>query len=490
MHYIDDGYSGTNFKRPSFQQMIADIEAGKINCVVVKDLSRFGRDYIDSGRYLERIFPDFNIRFIAITDGIDSLKQSYDMLLPIKNIFNEQYARDISKKIQTAIHAKQQAGEFIGAFASYGYKKSPANKNKLIIDTYAADVVRRIFSLYIEGFGKQQIAKLLNQEGILCPTEYKRINGEIYQNGNRLKTTTYWSYSTINSILHREMYTGNMVQGTKHQRIRSRQKNTAKENWIVVEGTHEAIVDRKTWEAAQRLLQKRAIKPDFESKCNVFAGLVRCGDCGRSMAKYSWKRADGSKVFFMNCGTYRRNGVQFCTPHMIPLQVIEEIVLQDLNVILQKTGQLSERILQQVSVGRKNENMETECKRIENELERIRRRKQAVYEDYQDGLISKEELICYRQEYIQKETLYISQRNTLFQKKQETFAPISPWLQQLLEQKKIQQLSRSIIVEMVQEILIYENHHIKIRYRFSDEAKKLFSGRYTPTNGSGKTLRS
>ena len=183
--------------------MIADLTAGKIRCIVVKDLSRFGRDYIDTGRYLERIFPELEVRFIAVTDGIDSLKQSYDMLLPIKNIFNEQYARDISQKIQAAMHAKQQAGEFIGAFASYGYKKSAANKNKLVIDPYAASVVRRIFSLYIQGYGKQQIAKLLNQEGILCPTEYKRINGEIYQNSNRLEHTTYWSYSTINSILHR-----------------------------------------------------------------------------------------------------------------------------------------------------------------------------------------------------------------------------------------------------------------------------------------------
>ena len=151
--------------------MMADINSGKIHCVIVKDLSRFGRDYIDTGRYLERIFPDIGVRFIAVTDGIDSRRQSYDMLLPIKNIFNEQYARDISKKIQTAVKTKQRAGEFIGAFPSYGYKKSPANKNKLVIDSYAADVVRRIFSLYIQGYGKQQIAKLLNQEGVLCPAE-------------------------------------------------------------------------------------------------------------------------------------------------------------------------------------------------------------------------------------------------------------------------------------------------------------------------------
>ena len=160
--YIDDGFTGTNFNRPAFKRMIKDIEAGKVNCVIVKDLSRFGRDYIDTGRYLEREFPELGVRFISITDGIDSMKQAYDMLLPIKNIFNEQYARDISKKVQTAVKTKQKAGEFIGAFTSYGYKKSPVDKNKLIIDEYSADVVRRIFSLYIKGYGKQKIAKLLN----------------------------------------------------------------------------------------------------------------------------------------------------------------------------------------------------------------------------------------------------------------------------------------------------------------------------------------
>ena len=153
---FDDGYSGTNFNRPSFQRMIADIEDGKVNCVVVKDLSRFGRDYIDTGRYLERYFPELGVRFISVTDSIDSMKQAYDMLLPIKNIFNEQYARDISKKIQATVKSKQKAGEFIGAFTSYGYKKSPVDKNKLVIDDYAADVVRRIFSLYITGIWKTE----------------------------------------------------------------------------------------------------------------------------------------------------------------------------------------------------------------------------------------------------------------------------------------------------------------------------------------------
>lgn len=473
--YIDDGYSGTNFDRPSFQRMMADIETGQINCVVVKDLSRFGRDYLDTGRYLERVFPAWDVRFIAVTDGIDSFKQSYDLLLPIKNIFNEQYARDISRKIQTAIHAKQHAGEFIGAFASYGYKKSTANKNQLVIDPYAASVVRRIFSLYIQGYGKQQIAKLLNQEGVLCPTEYKQVNGEKYQNSNRLNQTTYWSYSTINSMLHREIYVGNMVQGTRYQRMRSRQKAVEKENWVVVEGTHEPIIDRKTWEITQQLLQKRADTPSFHRNRNLFAGLLKCGDCGRSMTKYSWKRADGITMSWMNCGTYRRNGRQFCTPHAIPLHIIEKIVLHDWQAIWRETQHIQNHILKQLSTDKRRKTWDTERKRIETELERIQRRKQLAYEDYQDGLISKEELAAYRQKYLQKEDLLMKQRDTIQQ--QQISVP-----SQLLEQKEWQKLTRSIVVEMVQEILIYEYHHIKIKYRFSDEVKELFFNQYLDRN--------
>lgn len=178
--YIDDGYTGTNFDRPSFKKLINDIEDNLIDCVIVKDQSRLGRDYIESGSYIERYFPSKNVRFIAVNDNIDSLNQQYDMLMPIRNIFNEQYSRDISKKVQSAFKAKQKDGQFIGAFAPYGYKKNPHDRHKLIIDEYAATNVRRIFDMYNSGIGKVKIAKILNNEKILCPTEYKNNNGEKY----------------------------------------------------------------------------------------------------------------------------------------------------------------------------------------------------------------------------------------------------------------------------------------------------------------------
>lgn len=489
--YVDDGYSGTNFNRPDFKRMIADIEDGKVNCVVVKDLSRFGRDYIDTGRYLERYFPELGVRFISVTDGIDSMKQAYDMLLPIKNIFNEQYARDISKKIQATVKSKQKAGEFIGAFTSYGYKKSPANKNKLVIDDYAANVVRRIFSLYIQGYGKQRIAKMLNAEGILCPSEYKKVNGENYKNWNRLESTTYWSYSTVNSILHREMYVGNMVQGTKHQRMRSKQKKMPKEDWIIVENTHEPIIDKETWEKAQSLLTKRTRELDLETNKNIFAGFIKCGDCGRSMVKNMWRRADGSKTYSLYCGTYKRIGKEYCTPHTLPMAVLEEIVLGDLRAIIDSVDNLKELVQAQSFTASKVKKItDTELSKVKAELERVKKLKKSIYEDYRDELISKEEFLSYREDYLKKEELYSKQMEALEEKKKDNVTEDvfeTPWLKRLLELQDIKALDRDIVVEMISEIKVYENRKIKITYNFGNELEHLFSSVYS-VESEGKAI--
>lgn len=478
--YADDGYTGTNFNRPDFQRMLADIEEGNVNCVVVKDLSRFGRDYIDTGRYLERVFPELGVRFISVSDGIDSVKQAYDMLLPIKNIFNEQYARDISKKVQTAVKTKQKAGEFIGAFATYGYNKSPLDKHKLVVDEYAAGIVRRVFSLYIQGCGKQSIAKRLNSEGILCPSEYKKVNGENYKNCNRLESTSYWTYSTIRMMLDNQMYIGNMVQGKRRQCLRSKQRTLEKENWIIVENTHEPIIDSGTWEKAQRLLTRRNRDIDLKTNKNIFAGFVKCGDCGRSMMKNFWRKADGSKSYSFYCGTYKRSGKNYCTPHTIPFQVLEDIVLGDLQTIIQNVENLQELVKSQILAASKDKRIvDAESSgRIKTELERMIHLKKSTYEDFKEGLISKEEFVSYRKDYLKKEALYSKQIEALEVKKKgnaagEVFE--TPWLKRLLELREIEELDREIVLEMIDQITVYENRRLKIRYNFSNELEYLLN---------------
>ncbi|MCH5279983.1 MAG: recombinase family protein [Lachnospiraceae bacterium] len=463
--YIDDGFTGTNFHRPAFERMLADIEEKRVNCVIVKDLSRFGRDYIDTGRYLERYFPERNIRFISITDGIDNMKQAYDMLLPIKNIFNEQYARDISRKVHSSMEAKQKAGEFIGAFPSYGYRKSPGDKNKLVVDEYAADIVRRIFSLYIGGMGKNGIAAILNREGIVCPSEYKKLQGENYRNSRRHTTTSYWTYSTVNRILQNEMYIGNMVQGRKKQHMRGRQRTVAKEDWIVVKDTHPAIIDQGTWEKTKSLLKHRTRKLDFGTNTAVFAGFLKCGDCGRAMAR---------KNNCYYCGTYVRSGRQFCTPHALSYEVLESAVLEDLQRVVAGAGDLKEIIRKACGeVKRESVSPNGEKESYEIALQRIKRLKQGLYEDYREGLISKEEYKAYRQDYLVKEEQLSKMKAVLKMKQKEeknitsVFGKI--WINSLLEHHRIEYLDRNVVVEMLHEIRIYKDHRIEIIYNLAYE---------------------
>lgn len=465
--YIDDGYSGTNFNRPAFGRMLKDIEKGKVNCVIVKDLSRFGRDYIDTGKYLERYFPNRNVRFISVTDNIDSFERSYDMLLPIKNIFNEQYARDISEKIHAAVFTKQKAGEFIGAFASYGYKKSLTDKNKLVADPYAAEVVRRIFALYIKGCGKDRIAALLNKEGILCPSEYKKLNGEKYKNANRPENTVYWTYSTINRILQNELYIGNMVQGRKVQKMRGKPQMKDKEEWIVVPHTHEPIIDENTWDTTQNLLRRRTRNPGLKTNVTIFAGFLKCGDCGRALVKKT-----GKSIHYY-CGTYVRCGRQYCTPHMVPHKVLEDVLLGDLKKVLGGTENRKEFI---DSIKRQNshkEEREEEKARAFSELAKIRRLKKEVYEDYKEELISRQEFTAYRKEYIKKEELLEKQLYYMEEtEKKKEAGPENSWIRQLAESGEVQSLDRKIVTAMLHEIRVYENHKIKVVYNFPKEALK------------------
>lgn len=470
--YIDDGFSGTNYERPAFRRMINDIEAGRVNCVIVKDLSRFGRDYIDTGRYLERYFPERNIRFISVTDNIDSFAQAYDMLLPIKNIFNEQYARDISRKIHASVLTKQKAGEFIGAFPSYGYRKSPSDKNRLVIDEYAAGVVRRIFNLYNAGYGKLRIAGLLNEEGVLSPSAYKRANGEQYRNANHMDNASYWSYSTIHRILQNEMYLGNMVQGRKSQQMRGKARARQREDWVVVPGTHEAIIDKASWEKTQDLLNRRTRSLDLTSDPSVLAGFLKCGDCGRALVK----KNNPSGICYY-CGSYVRSGRHACTPHKISYKTLEHILLEDLNAILHHMDNLKEII-----TARKPENsvisseQEQEKNRITSELSRICRLKKCVYEDYREGLLSEDEFTAYRQDYALKEELLKKQLASLKSRENTPELPdilSIPWVQHLFAYRELEQLDRTTVTSMLHEIRIYQDNKIKVVYRFDDEPYRL-----------------
>ena len=460
--YQDDGYTGTNFDRPAFRRMEADIEAGKINCVLVKDLSRFGRDYIEMGRYLERVFPAQGVRFIAVNDHVDSQQGRYDMLLPMKNIFNTQYARDISDKVRSAIHTKQQRGEFVGAFPSYGYQKDPANHNHLVIDPAAAQVVRRIFDLFEQGYGKIKIAKLLNAEGIPSPSEYKRILGERYHNGRKIDQTTYWTYATVHRILQNQMYAGNMEQGRNHRpTMHGKAVQLDRSDWTVVPDTHEAIIGAEQWEWVQALLHKRTRQLSFDQNQSPFAGFLRCGDCGRSMVKT--KRAGG---IYYSCGSYKRYGPTVCSKHSISHAVLEQIVLNDLNQIIssvQNLQSLAEEATPRFPRGRTGER-----ERLEGGLERLYRLKKSAYEDYRDGLIRREDFLRYQADYERQERELSAQLQQLEESQRDDLL-LHPWVQSLLQHGKLASLDRITVAETIKQIRIFEDGRIEITYTFSNE---------------------
>lgn len=461
--YSDDGFTGTNFDRPDFQRMIADIEAGKINCVITKDLSRFGRDYINAGQYLERWFPEHGVRFLAVNDHIDSERGPYDMLLPFKNVFNEQYARDISNKVKSAMQSKQRQGQFIGAFASYGYRKNPEDHNRLLVDPVAAFVVQRIFDLYEQGNGKIRIAKLLNEEGIPCPSEYKKLNGERYHNGQKLGKTTYWTYATIHRMLKNQMYIGNMEQGrAPRQTMHGRAKQLERSRWTVVEGTHEPIISRQQWERVQALLAKDTRTPSFEQNISPFAGFLRCGDCGRAMSKTNHPGG----VYYC-CGSYKRYGPGACTRHRISHREIEQIVLDDLNKIIGTVGDLK-TLVEEAAPKKKRRNLQAEQERVQGNLDRVYHLKKSTYEDYQSGLISREDFLRYSEDYTHQEEALSSQLAHLEQEQPEDVFE-RPWIASLLKHGKLTELDRTTMAETVKEILIFEDGHIEITYLFSDE---------------------
>lgn len=463
--YTDDGFTGTNFQRPGFQRMLHDIQAGEINCVIVKDLSRFGRDYIDMGYYLERLFPSLGVRFIAVNDHVDSLSGPYDMLLPLKNIFNTQYARDISSKIRSSFKTKQRRGEFVGAFASYGYVKDPENRNHLIPDPVASAVVRRIFQMAASGMGQLRIAKRLNEELIPCPSEYKRLMGERYTNGQKLETTCYWTYATIHRMLKNEIYLGSMV-ANRYERpaMHGKARAADKADWIVVPGMHEPLISRELWDTVQAQVAKNTRTLDFSGHVSLFAGFLFCGDCGRAMCK----TARGRRVSY-SCGSYHRYGAAACSSHYIRQDLLEEIILRDLNRVIRAVPDLRALAAKSRRTAAPPDNEE---KLLHHALTRIRRLKQSAYEDYKDGLLSKEDFLRYKADYDgQEESL--CRRLSRTQTSSAARPAAASWGEELAAAGSLSTLDRATLAQTVKRIRVFEDKRIEITYLFSEDLNAL-----------------
>lgn len=480
--YIDDGFTGTDFNRPSFQRLLEDMRNGNINCVIVKDLSRLGRNYIEVGNYIEQVFPLFNIRFIAINDSVDSFKNpasTNTILVPFKNLINDEYARDTSIKIRTSLNGKKKKGEFIGAFPSYGYIKDPKDKHRLIIDEVAADIVKKIFNWNVnEGLGKIAICHKLNDLGILNPTGHKKL--ELGQNYNNygIKDNIYtWTPSTVRNILKNEVYIGNTVQGKRRAKSYKIHKieNVPEEEWVRVENTHEPIIDRETFSKAQEL-SRRDIKVSQKTKeLSIWAGFLKCADCGRAMNKKSSTNKSGSKYEYYICSTYRKKSNKLCTKHTIKEEVLEKAVIQAINLhidLLINTEEIIKQINQSSFQNLKNGNIENMIITKQNEISKISNFKMALYEDWKNADITREEYLEYKQKYendIERLKLNIERLQNEKQKYETQNQSSNKWIEKFKEQKGITELSRGIMMELIDCIYVQENGNITIRFKFEDE---------------------
>lgn len=475
--YVDDGFSGSNFDRPEFKRMMSDVEAGRVNCVIVKDLSRFGRDYIESGRYIQKVFPALGVRFIALTDHYDSIHADAGesgIVLPVKNFINDSYCRDISTKVKSQLEVKRKNGECIAPFALYGYRKAEYNKNQLVIDEYAADIVRKIFEWKMDGMAVSAIAEKLNGLGVLSPKEYKKSIGSNYKGGFSGAVKSMWSSSTVKRILTNEAYLGHLIQG-KTEKINYKLKKSVekpKEDWIKVEDTHEAIISDDNFLIVQNLLKSDSRVSPVTEKNSLFAGVLFCGDCGEQMIRRVNHYKDIQKVYYI-CSTKNRG--EGCTRHSIEEEKLKRIILESIR-------RYANYFLEEKRVFDKSMELETNFEsivRYDTEIARLKQEQDkyyslcsGLYEDLKCGIISKEEFERLHGEFKRKATEFEEA-----QKKQETMIKelfkngvISAGrLKTMQDCAELREIDRHTLCSMVKEILVYEEQRIEIVFYYTDQ---------------------
>ena len=475
---VDDGYSGVGFDRPAFTSMLEDVKQGKINCIIVKDLSRFGRNYIEAGRYIQQIFPFMGVRFIAINDRYDSENidsQTDNIILPFKNLMNDSYSRDISIKVRSQIEVRQKRGDYIGSFPVYGYFRDQERKGKLVIDSAAAEVVRDIFDMRIKGYNNRRIAEYLNEHGIPSPMEYKMLLHWRYTTSFKLKPRAKWSPMAVERVLKNEVYTGVMVQGkekTLNYKVKKRIK-VDKDEWIRVEDTHEAIIAREDFDIVQKLMLRDTRTAPDGKKLYLFSGVLRCGGCGGNMVRKKIKSAGGEYCYYI-CSN-NKNDKSVCSSHRIREDFLSKAVLEMLRTHLSLISTIDEvqEIIAKLPLQEKE--VQKRCRQLEerrNELARYQKLKISVYEDYKEALLTKKEYLEMKEDYevsctrleeaietLEREVSLLVKENGLH----------SPWIERLKGSGNISELDRGLLAMTVDEIIVMDSEHIKVHFKYRDE---------------------
>lgn len=475
--YVDIGASGSNSDRKHFSRMLKDIKEKKVNCVIVKDLSRMSRNYYEAGYYLDYLFSSLNVRFISLEyptlDSYKSPELMNSVMIPMQNVVNDDFCRQTSIKIRNILKMKREKGEFVGAFAPYGYNKHPKFKHQLIIDEDAAGVVRMIFHWFVyDRISQHNIVRKLNSLGILTPCAYKQAKGLPYYNYSINKGKLLWNLSTVRNILSNQMYIGNMVQGRqrsknyKHKML----ENVPEDEWVIVQGTHKPVVELDTFEKAQNVLSRRTRMAYPDMPLYPLSGLVRCAECNKAMQRRTAK----SKYVYYRCRTYHEQSRDACSSHSIREDRLLDILHSVLNVHTQMAVDISQ-IQDNMSPQPQKHDYKYQLDRLieqkERQVTRTTRYKKSIYQDWKDGVLTKEEYQNYRKQY-EDEIKAAMKSITELKHEKSLVLPQrdqdNQFFQQFLSDQVLPELNHSILSELIDKIEVDKNDGLTIHLTFQD----------------------
>ena len=478
--YYDASFTGTNFERPDFKRMLEDAKTGRINCIIVKDLSRLGRNYVEMGNYIERVFPFLNVRFIAVTDDFDSFRPGTDLMMPLKNIVNEFYAKDISKKVSTAHRRKWTTDEYMCGFAPYGYLKSKTEKNRIVVDEATAGNVRLIYKLFLDGKGYTPIAKYLNEQGIMSPLMYLKSLG--YQ--LNVKTNGVWTKTTVKSILTNQAYIGSAVHGKvvieKYNNIPLHATDPSE--WVIVKNTYEPLVDKEPFEKAQERVKKisdayfaKEFTKHPPNEKNLLKGKIVCGDCGKGMRLSP--RTKKSYVYF--CGTFSDGINPACSRHKIDQEDVNKAVFAQISNHMRCCIDAL-RVIRELNARssglKKYDVYEKAITRQRRELEKVNRKFSELYGDYSEHLINESEYLTLKQQYLLKsealkkeiDNLLVSQN--LYSK---NYKIDEDWENLINKYLKCRKLNKELADAFVDKVQVFEDGRISVNLVYDDCLEEL-----------------
>lgn len=490
--YIDNGATGTVFERPAFDEMLQDMKDGKINCIVVKDLSRLGRNYLEAGNYLEQIFPFFRVRFISITDGYDSNSPDVtdeSLIIPLKNIINEGYAKDISQKITTSFEARKKQGQFMGKYPVYGYLKDPENKNHLIVNPETSGIVKRIFQMRDSGMALGAIASQLNEEGIPSPARYLWLKGLSKEERHK---DSYWDRTNVKRLLTNKMYLGMLVYGKERTSFAKgiKRQRVPESEWKYVPNAHEAIIDQELFDSVQRKLEgakqnflnMTGINEDYQPE-NLFRGRIHCSDCGRAMkmTKFVTTRKDGSTDRYAVYECCRRKQLYdlSCPQRSIRKSIIDKTVEEAIRFHI-RTFLDTEQVIAKLNRSPKGRaaasNIQNHIREKQRRITKIERLSTGIYEDYREGILDEEEYLAIRRQYGAEKEELLKEVDALMLAETEheaDYHSTGSLADIVRKYAEFQELSREIVEAFITDIQVHTDSHLAITFAFEDEFQRL-----------------